>query len=73
MKPVPTLESRIARIAEQYGDGLLRSYATEAGEAVSERDRLRRTFRVFSRIFSFVAGYCIGSGLAQIAMRMGRL
>ena len=58
MRSIPSLESRIARIAEQYGDGLLRRYATEAGEAERDRDEFR--FGCHAMYFLSVAPLVLG-------------
>lgn len=73
MTKAPTLESRIARIAENYGDGTLRAYATEAGEAQAQIDRLRNPWRKAGLILwgAFCGG--IGGLIVQVAWHMGWL
>ena len=68
-----SLESRIQRCAEDYGDPRLRVYANEAAELEKACDRLRQKFRVLSLLYWLLVGLSVGTCCVQIAIRMGWL
>jgi hypothetical protein len=68
-----SLESRIARIAEDYGDPLLSRAAIEVGEVVAERDRLRSPWRKAGWVLWGAFCASVGSVIGHVALRMGWL